>query len=85
MATEFSNIDFGFRYGTQSAVDNTNYLEGTFNIATDTGELYIDIGGSRVSMNKDIHLINTEVELRAIENPTSDRVILQRILLLRRI
>lgn len=74
MATEFNNIDFGFRYGTQRAIDTTYYKAGTFNIATDTGELYIDIGGSRVPMNKDIHLINTEAELRAITNPTSDRV-----------
>ena len=74
MATEFNNIDFGFRYGTQRAIDTTHYLQGTFNIATDTGELYIDIGGSRISMNKDIHLINTEAELRAIVEPTSDRV-----------
>ena len=74
MATEFNNIDFGFRYGTQRAIDTTYYHKGTFNVATDTGELYVDIGGSRVAMNKDIHLVNTEVELRAMTNPTSDRV-----------
>ena len=54
MSTGFSNIDFGFRYGNSRAVSHSDLLDGTFVIATDTGELYIDIGGIRVPMNKDI-------------------------------
>lgn len=72
--SEFTNIDFGFRYGTTKAINSTSVLNGTFNIATDTGELYIDVDGSRIPMNKDINIYNTEAEIKAIVNPYSGKL-----------
>lgn len=74
MSTEFSNIDFGFRYGNSRAVSHSDLLDGTFVIATDTGELYIDIGGIRVPMNKDIFTYNTEAEIRALLEPVPNKL-----------
>ena len=74
MSSEFSNIDFGFRYGSTKAVNAAAHEEGTFNIATDTGELYIDIDNRRITMNKDIHIFTTEAEIRAILDPDEGRL-----------
>ena len=68
MATEFSNIDFKFRYGTRDAMKNTSLLNGSFNICTDTGDIYVDIDNHRIC-SSDIISGYTESEVRAIANP----------------
>lgn len=72
-STEFQNIDFGFRYGTQRAIRNAPYNKGTFYVSTDTGELNVDIGGQRIS-TKDIYVYTTESEIRSLTNPDINKM-----------
>lgn len=73
MANAFPKIDFGFRYGSKQAINNAEYKNGTFNIATDLGEILIDINGSRIS-TKSLYFYQTEDLIKAIENPETNKV-----------
>lgn len=73
MANSFPKIDFGFRYGSKQAIDNTEYKNGTFNIATDLGEILVDINGSRISTNS-LYFYQTEELIKAIENPEINKI-----------
>ena len=72
-SAEFQNIDFGFKYGTQRAVERSPIENGNFKIAINTGELFIDIADQRISI-KDIYVYNNEAEIRAITNPDINRL-----------
>ena len=68
MGAQFSDYEFGFRYGERYSMDRTSYKEGNFNIATDTGSLSVDVGGNRIELT-DIITGYTEVEIRALTLP----------------
>ena len=67
MAT-FSEIDFGFRYGTKNAVDFAGYKNGTLDFTTDTAEMIVNIGGQRIS-TKSVYIYQSEDEIRSIASP----------------
>lgn len=65
--SEFST-DFGFRRGSEASLNRTAVKDGTFNLCLDTGNLFIDIDGQRIS-TRDITIVETEAEVRAIADP----------------
>lgn len=67
--TQFPNIDFAFRRGFKDSLNTTPIQDGTFNLAKDTGELFIDKDGSRVRINSVITDAGSEVQIRALTNP----------------
>ena len=64
----FSNIDFGFRFGTQDQINRTSIENGTFYIDTENGNFYVDINSRRIPLN-DILFGYTENEIRSIPIP----------------
>lgn len=72
-SAEFQNIDFGFKYGTQKAVKQSPVENGNFKIATDTGELFIDVANQRIAI-KDIYVYEQEAEIRALTDPDVNRM-----------
>lgn len=73
MPNIFTNVDFKFRYGNRSTIENTAIQNGSINIATDFGEVYIDVADIRVPIN-DVFCYDEEVEIRAIEEPISGKL-----------
>ena len=73
MANEFPKIDFGFRYGSKRAIDNTTVKNGTFNIATDLDEIFVDIKNSRIS-TKSLYFYNTELEILSEVAPVTGKL-----------
>lgn len=65
--SEFST-DFGFRRGSEASLNRTAIKDGTFNLCLDTGNLFIDIDGQRIS-TRDITIVETEAQIRAIADP----------------
>ena len=72
-SAEFQNIDFGFKYGTQKAVKQSPVENGNFKIATDTGELFVDVANIRIAV-KDIYVYEHEAEIRALTDPDVNRM-----------
>lgn len=64
----FVGIDFGFRAGTSTALYYSSIKNGTFNVCTDTGDLYIDINDQRIA-TKDIISMSTEEDIKRLTNP----------------
>ena len=72
--SDFANIDFGFKFGKKQAIENTSYSEGHFNIATDTGTLWVDVDGKRITLSTDVIQGLTELEIRALESPEQSKL-----------
>lgn len=62
------STDFGFRRGTEEKFNRTAIQDGSINICVDTGNLYIDIDGQRIS-TRDITIKDTEAEIYALPAP----------------
>jgi len=65
---DFSGIDFGFRRGASTALYRSSIKNGTFNVCTDTGDLYIDIDNKRIAV-KDIISMPLEQDILNLVNP----------------
>ena len=68
MATIFENIDFGFRRGSKEALDTTAIANGTWNIAVDKCELYVDVDNVRLPLTS-VLVFDKEEEIYAIASP----------------
>ena len=66
---DFSNVEYRFRYGLKKDLDATSIRERSFNIAYDTGELFVDIMGRRVPINSKLIAMDTEKQIRAQVDP----------------
>ena len=64
----FTGIDFGFRAGSSTALYYSSIKNGTFNVCTDTGDLYIDINDQRIA-TKDIISMSREADILRLTNP----------------
>ena len=62
------STDFGFRRGTEEKFNRTAIQDGSINLCVDTGNLYIDIDGQRIS-TRDITIKETEAEIYALPAP----------------
>ncbi len=68
MPEVFTGVDFGFRRGASTALYQSSIRNGTFNLCTDTGDLYIDIDNKRIAV-KDIISMPTENDILSLQNP----------------
>jgi hypothetical protein len=63
-----TNVDFSFRRGPKSDLNNTAMQNGSLNICTDTDELFADIDGRRIPLSG-IIIYDTESEIFALTDP----------------